>query len=269
MSDGGGLRRRWGSRFELADLLEAMPGGTEVGVRDFALITLTGQLSARFPRQLVFKGGFVLRHVHGFLRFSKDVDATRHEPPHHKLDSAEVAEAIRQASIRNLVQFTPDEPATDTARSLDFDNVRVYGETFSRTSVQVEVSYREAVVDDPVEAAIGPPFYDEFQILTMTKEEMAAEKLRALAQRIRATDLADLAALLSDPAVSDDAVGRLARSKFELVAAGQANRIDRASAHLQDMADTYDVLMPGLFPGASSYRDAMEIVWPRIRALIP
>lgn len=267
MSDG--LRRRWGSRFELADLLEAMPGGTEVGVRDFALITLAGQLSARYRRQLVFKGGFVLRHVHGLLRFSKDVDATRHEPPQHKFDSAEVAQAIREASIRNIVQFTPDDPATDTARSLDFDNVRVEGETFTSTSVQVEVSYREAVVDDPVEAAIGSPFYDEFEILAMTKAEMAAEKLRALAQRLRATDLADLAAMLTDPGVSDDAVGRLARVKFELVAAGQANRIERVEAHLHDMADTYDAVIPGLFPGAPSYREAMEIVWPRIRALIP
>jgi predicted nucleotidyltransferase component of viral defense system len=207
--------------------------------------------------------------VHGFLRFSKDVDATRHEPPEHKLDSAEVAEAIRQASIRNIVQFTPDEPATDSARSLDFDNVRVEGETFSKTSVQVEVSYREAVLEDPVGAAIGPPFYDEFEILTMTTEEMAAEKLRALAQRPRPTDLADLAAMLTDATLSDDAVGRLAQLKFELVAAGQANRIERIEGHLRDMANTYDAVMPGLFPDAPSYRTAMDIVWPRIKALIP
>jgi hypothetical protein len=162
VSGGDGLRRRWGGRYDLADLLEAMPGGTNVGARDFALITLAGQLSSRFPRQLVFKGRFVLRPVHGFLRFSKDVDATRHEPPEHQLDSAEVAEAICQASIRNIVRFTPDEPATDSARSLDFDNVRVEGETFSPTSVQVEISYREAVVEDPVEAAIGPPFWRRY-----------------------------------------------------------------------------------------------------------
>jgi predicted nucleotidyltransferase component of viral defense system len=269
VSGSDGLRRRWGGRYDLADLLEAMPGGTDVGVRDFALITLAGQLSARFPRQLVFKGGFVLRQVHGFLRFSKDVDATRHEPPQHKLESAEVAEAIRQASIRNIVQFTPDEPATDSARSLDFDNVRVEGETFSRTSVQVEVSYREAVVEDPVAAAIGPPFYDEFEILTMAKEEMSAEKLRALAQRLRPTDLADLAAMLTDPTISDDAVGRLAQVKFELVAAGQANRIERIEGHLHDMADTYDAVMPGLFPQVRRDRIHRPAVRPVHEALGP
>ena len=55
-----------------------------------------------------------------------------------------MAEAIRQANIRNIVQFTPDEPATDSARSLDFDDILVEGGTFSRTSIQVEVSYAKA-----------------------------------------------------------------------------------------------------------------------------
>lgn len=231
-------RRLWGSSSELADLLEAMPGGMDIAVRDFALITLAGQLSTSFPRQLVFKGGFVLRHVHGILRFSKDVDTTRHDPPQHKLEGEEVAEAIRQASIRNIVRFSPDKPATDSARSLDFDNVQVIGETFPNSSVQVEVSYREAVVDDPVEAYIGEPFYEEFGLLTMTVEEMAAEKIRALAQRLRPTDLADLAVMLARSTTSDADIARLALVKFELVAKGQANRNVRIERQLRDMADT-------------------------------
>ncbi len=95
----GGPNRLWGGVYELAEMLEEMPGGTAFAVRDFALVTLAGQLSATFPGQLVFKGGFVLRHAHGHLRFSKDIDATRHAPPQHKLESEEVAAAIRFASI--------------------------------------------------------------------------------------------------------------------------------------------------------------------------
>ncbi|HTW98267.1 MAG TPA: nucleotidyl transferase AbiEii/AbiGii toxin family protein [Acidimicrobiales bacterium] len=264
-----GLRRRWGGTSELADLLEAMPGGMDVAVREFALITLAGQLTARFPRQLVFKGGFVLRHVHGLLRFSKDIDATRHEPAEHKLDAEAVAEAIRQASIRNVVRFAPEEPATDSARSLDFDNVEVIGETFPNSSVQIEISYREAVVDVPVPASIGEPFYEGFEVLTMAVEEMAAEKLRALAQRLRPTDLADLTVMLARPTTSDERIGRLAATKFELVAKGSANRVDRIEEHLKDMAESYDLVIPGLFPGAPPYREAMEIVWPRIKSLVP
>lgn len=65
-----GQNRLWGGVYELLEMLEQMPGGMAFAVRDFALITLAGQLSQTFPGQLVFKGGFVLRHAHGQLRFS-------------------------------------------------------------------------------------------------------------------------------------------------------------------------------------------------------
>jgi predicted nucleotidyltransferase component of viral defense system len=254
---------------ELAEMLENMPGGIEVATRDFALLTLAAQLSATFPRQLVFKGGFVLRHVHGILRFSKDIDATRDQPPGQKLAGEKVAKAIREANIHNIVRFIPDEPATDSARSLDFDDIQVIGETFPSTSVQVEISYREAVIDEPVLAYIGKPFYESFEILTMAVEEMAAEKLRALAQRLRVTDLADLAIMFGNPSTSDQDIARLAASKFVLVAKGHANRIERIERNLYEMADTYDVIVPGLAPDTPPYRQAMNIVWPRITKLIP
>jgi predicted nucleotidyltransferase component of viral defense system len=250
-------------------MLEGMPGGMAFAVRDFALVTLAGQLSATFPGQLVFKGGFVLRHAHGHLRFSKDVDATRHAPPGHKLEAGDVATAIRDASIHNVVQFVPDEPATDSVRSLDFDRVHVTGEVFPESEVQVEVSYREAVVGTPVPVHIGSPFYEPFEVLTMEVEEMAAEKLRALAQRLRETDLADLAVMLNDATINDDSVARFAQTKFELVKQGRANRIDRIERNLGELAQTYDDVVPQLFPDAPSYREAADVVWPRIQSLVP
>lgn len=262
-------QRRWGGTSHLVELLEGMPGGMDLAVRDFALITLVSRLATSFPEQLVFKGGFVLRHVHGLLRFSKDVDATRHMPPERKLNAGEVAAAIRGAGIHNAVRFSPNEPATDSARSLDFDNVQVIGEVFPNSSVQVEISYREAVVDPPVRALVGSPFYDEFEVLTMSVEEMVAEKVRTLAQRLRPTDLADLAVLMRRETTEDASIARLAVTKFELVAKGQANRLDRIDRNLKEMANAYDDTVPALFPGAPSYREAMEIVWPRIRLLVP
>ena len=265
----GATKRRWRGVYELLDMLEAVPGGMAFAVRDFALVTLAGQLSATFPGQLVFKGGFVLRHVHGHLRFSKDIDATRHAPPTHKLEADDVATAIRDASIQNIVQFVPGEPATDSVRSLDFDKVHVARQAFPDSDVQVEVSYREAVLGTPVVVHIGQPFYEPFEMLMMQVEEMAAEKLRALAQRLRETDLADLAVMLRGGAVSDDTIARFAITKFELVKRGRANRIDRIERNLGELSETYDDVVPQLFPGAPSYREAADIVWPRIRVLVP
>jgi predicted nucleotidyltransferase component of viral defense system len=249
-------------------MLEAMPGGMAFAVRDFALVTLAGQLAASFPDQLVFKGGFVLRHALGHLRFSKDVDATRHTPPQHKLDAAEVADAIRAASIHNFVQCAPEDPATDSARGLDFDKVHVTGPDLPDSNVQVEVSYREEVIGDPVPFAIGGPFYEPFEILTMAVEEMVSEKLRALAQRLRATDLADLAVMLRSD-VDDAEIARFAEEKFKLVKQGKANGIERIERNLDDLAETYDDAVPGLFPDAPGYGEAREIVWPRIKSLVP
>lgn len=265
----GSSHRRWGSSYELRDLLEGQPGGIDLAVRDFALVTLAGELAATFPGQLVFKGGFVLRHAHGILRFSKDVDATRHNPPAHKLEADEVAEAIRAASITNVVNFEPDEPATDSARSLDFDRVQVTGEVLPASDVQVEVSYREGVLGTPEVCKIGDPYYEPFEILTMELNEMAAEKLRTLAQRRRETDLADLAVMLSDPNTDDAAIARFARGKFELVKQGTANRIDRINANLDELAYTYDDVVPGLFPAAPTYQEATATVRRRLNALLP
>jgi predicted nucleotidyltransferase component of viral defense system len=265
----GARRRLWGGESELTDILEGMPGGMGFAVRDFALLTLASQLSSSFPGQLVFKGGFVLRHAHDVLRFSKDVDATRHEPPRQELDSEEVADAIREASIQNVMRFNPDPPATESPRSLDFDHVQVLGDAFPDSSVQVEISYREALVDAPLPMSIGQPFYEDFEVLTMTTNEMAAEKLRTLAQRRRSTDLADLAWLLSKTTTEDEHIAAIAEVKFELVARGRSNRIERINLRLAEMADSYDDEVPGLFPEAPSYREAMEIVGPRLASLVP
>lgn len=266
---GADLRRRWGRDFELIDLLQRQPGGISVATRDFALVTLAGELSASFPGQLVFKGGFVLRHAHGHLRFSKDIDATSHARPARQFAADDVAAAIRNASIRNLAQFDPGEPATDSSRSLDFDRVRVTGELLPTSVVQVEVSFREAVVGVPVAVGIGVPFYEPFEILTMEISEMAAEKLRTLAQRHRETDLADLAVMLRTADADDRAIARFAESKFELVKQGRANRLDRIEDRLHSFAASYDDVIPQLFPDAPSYRHALDIVWPRIKALVP
>lgn len=261
-------RRRWRGPADLEDMLGNMPGSMGFAARDFALVTLAAHLSAAFTGQLVFKGGFVLRHVHGHLRFSKDVDATRDQPAKQRFDAKDVAEAISAATIANIVHFQAGAPGTDSVDSLDFNKVRVTSELFPETGVQVEVSYREAVVGEPVPSEIGAPFYEPFEILTMQADEMAAEKFRTLAQRRRATDLADLAVLLSNSA-DDERIAEYALVKFERVKQGRANRVERIEQTIEYLADIYDDEVPLLFPDAPSYLDAKAIVIPRIGPIVP
>lgn len=147
------------------------------------------------------------------------------------------------------MEFDPAEPATNSGRSLDFDTVRVSGPDFEEALVQVEVSYREPAILQPRGLKLGYPFYEHFEISVMQLNEMAAEKLRALAQRDkRETDLADLAVMLTDDEADDEVIAELAVKKFEKVTPGRANRIERIQAHLKGYAYTYDNEVPKLFP---------------------
>lgn len=91
-----------------------------------------------------------------------------------------------------MLRIDPGVPATDSQNSLDFDQI-AFHTPHHDGQIAVEISYREAVVDEPYWADIGPPYYAEFQVPVLTLEETVAEKLRTLLQRLRPTDLSDLA----------------------------------------------------------------------------
>jgi hypothetical protein len=86
---------------------------------------------------------------------------------------------------------------------------------------------------------------------------------------VRATDLADLAEMLVRDNVNDEDIARLATVKFELVKQGTANRTERVDRNLAEIGMDYDAVVRALFPTARPYREALEIVWPRIKFLIP
>jgi hypothetical protein len=69
--------------------------------------------------------------------------------------------------------------------------------------------------------------------------------------------------------VNDEDVARLAIIKFELVNQGTANRIERIERYLAEIGADYNAVVLALFPRARPYPEAFEIVWPRIKFLIP
>jgi predicted nucleotidyltransferase component of viral defense system len=254
------------NEFELQDLVARLRRDATLVERDFALMTIAAGLVAEYGNALCFKGGFVLRHVHGHERFSKDIDATRINPPKHKLDSGEVADVIRSAGVRNLLTLNPGPPATDSGQGLDFDSVR-YAGPLGKGVVSVEVSYREGVVEAPDVVAVGAPYFEPFPIPVMKLTEIVAEKLRALAQRNRPTDLADLAMILRKNAIEPSRVRAIAGRKFELVKAG--DRRARIEATITRLGAQYDDAIGAVAPDAPSYAVAAEIVLDSLSSLLP
>ncbi len=236
--------------------------------RDFALVTVAAHLVDQFPGQLCFKGGFVLRHVRGYTRFSGDLDATRTNPPNHKIAASEIAEAMRRATDEPMLRIDPGAPATDSRHSLDFDQI-AFHTPHHDGQIAVEISYREAVVDEPEWAAIGSPYYAQFQIPVLTLEETVAEKLRTLLQRQRPTDLSDLALILreSGDQLDRDHVSQLAAKKFTLVKQGDRRR--RIEANVEEMRATYVQTISGLAPDAPSFADAQKLVLDALPTLLP
>lgn len=258
--------RRIHNAFELQDLVEQTGDDPLLIERDFALVTLAAGLVQAYGDSLCFKGGFVLRHVYGHQRFSKDLDSTRIHPPKNKLNADDVAATIRRSGIRNLLSLNPGVPARNSKSSLDFDSIRYRGE-LSQGTIALEVSYREDVIEEPHIASIGPPYYDPFEIPVLRLEEIVAEKLRALAQRIRPTDLSDLAMVLDTHEIDHTHARALAIEKFKLVRGGNAS--ERIAANIDSMAPEYDSAVAAVAPDAPSYHDAHRIVSPSLATLLP
>lgn len=261
-------RRLIHNEYDLQELAEQQDRPIELIERDFALVTVAAHLVDQFPGQLCFKGGFVLRHVRGHARFSGDLDATRTNPPKHKISAPEIAEVMRRATDEPMLRIDPGVPATDSQHSLDFDQI-AFHTPHHDGQIAVEISYREAVVDEPDAVDVGPPYYAEFQIPVLTLEETIAEKLRTLLQRQRPTDLSDLALILREYGDQLDRahVRHLASKKFALVK--QGDRRARIEANVEVMRATYEQTIPGLAPDAPSFVDSQKLVIDALPTLSP
>lgn len=261
-------RRLVHNEYDLQEIAEQLDRPIELIERDFALVTLAAHLNDQFHGQLCFKGGFVLRHVRGSSRFSDDLDATRTNPPKHKLAAEDVAEAMRRASDEPILRIEPGVASTDSRESLDFDQVSFFTPHQSG-HIAVEISYREAVADPPDSVAIGPPYYEQVQVPVLTLEETVAEKLRTLLQRQRATDLSDLALILGRYGDRLDRahVRELAAAKFQLVK--QGDRRARIEANAEQLRIAYDQTIPGLDPDAPPFAAAHQLLLDSLGTLLP
>lgn len=260
------LRRLIHSDADLADLAEQLAVPAAELERDFLLVSVAAQLHGDFPGALCFKGGFVLRHVHGQTRLSQDIDATRMAPPRHKFDADDIRRSIERAGSK-LFRVRARDPETDSARSLDFGNISYHG-PLGRGKIAVEVSYREGLVLAPVPAEIGPPFFEPFDVPVMAADEIVAEKLRTLVQRRRPTDLSDLAFLLTAVEIDDAQVRAIVPRKLEPGIVKQGDHEERIRESIVALRSAYNDVVPAVAPDAPPYAEASTVVLARLRSLL-
>lgn len=253
------LRRLVRNDYELQDAAREQDIDIEDAARDLALISIMASLHTEYSGRIVFKGGSVLRYAWGANRTSGDTDATVIEPAKSPLEAEGVRRAIDNARAGQFLHVkSPDVPATNNKYSLDFDGVEFVCADVAGT-VNVELSYREQVVLEPLNKNIGPPYFQEFVVSTMRPAEMACEKLRALVQRTRGTDLADFVLLerliLDDDEFISD-MPRVREQKFKLVQ--RSIKLEDVVDKIDSMKATYEAEVQAVDPDAPSYDDARD-----------
>jgi predicted nucleotidyltransferase component of viral defense system len=164
---------------------------------------------------LISKGGTFLRHAHGLDRYSQDLDFTLQgeKDPEGKL--AHSVSELSYYGIEAVMDRRQDRRLSFTAR-LRYRGPLYDGSERSMGAMSLEVSRRDDLFLQPawVRLFFEYPEARVVNVLGLQKEEILAEKLRALATRGKGRDLYDVWFLLKQGVEMD--IG-LFRRKMEVV----------------------------------------------------
>lgn len=197
------------SRQELLDLAREFGLQPHIVEKDYAL----GWLLAGFGQHpdtrdtWLFKGGTCLKKCYfETYRFSEDLDFTLRDPGHL---NEEVLRGLFQEVAEWVYEKSGLELPSDARRVEVFDNGRGGRSAEGRMGyrgpiarggdaprIKLDLTDHECVVLPAVRRAIHHPYTDRFvegmEVTTYAFEEVFAEKVRALAERLRPRDLYDV-----------------------------------------------------------------------------
>ena len=193
---------------------------------------------------LVFKGGTYIRHAFGLDRFSEDLDFTGDPNP----ESLQVP-AVRMGRYGIDCDFRLGEKTDVSLKGrLRYRGPLYDGSERSMGTIHIEISRRKDVLLEPEWRRLFFK-YPEIRVLNclgMRKEEVLAEKLRAISTRSKGRDLYDIWFLLKQDFKPDR---ELFRKKMEVIGSDPDFRIsvdrelwDRDLGILVDRPPEYDLV---------------------------
>ncbi|MEA2075390.1 MAG: nucleotidyl transferase AbiEii/AbiGii toxin family protein [Euryarchaeota archaeon] len=154
---------------------------------------------------LAFKGGTCLWLFHGLNRFSEDLDFTMRTGKEMELKNlpAEVEKDLELYGIDSEIRVINDNEISFSFR------IGAKGPLFTReierSFVRIEISKRENIIKQLDVLELDANYMDilPFFVVLMNKDEILAEKVRAILTRNRARDVYDLWFLLKKEARFD------------------------------------------------------------------
>lgn len=157
----------------------------------FQVLFLMELYSKDFAEKVYFKGGTAIRILYGGQRFSEDLDFTV------MLDEEKFSDLFEEF-MRTLVNLYPISYSKKRSISGKTFMLVCNIENFKHPiTIKLDFSFREIVLE-PKTAIISTdyPIISRDYIVTMSKDEIIAEKIRALTTRNKLRDLYDLWILL-------------------------------------------------------------------------
>ncbi len=167
--------------------------------RDYIQDVLLFGIYSEVGKELVFKGGTCLYKLHKLGRFSEDLDFTLNK----RIDIEEAVEKVvhrlKYLGVSGNVKEVKRHPKEMNFRLL-FRGPLYRGGREGLCFIPLNVSLREKVALKPERMSIRPIYREipSFDVFSMQKEEMLAEKTRAVMTREKARDIYDMWFLLTD-----------------------------------------------------------------------
>lgn len=139
---------------------------------------------------IYFKGGTCLQKCYGIKRFSEDLDFNYVDVEINEL--IEFIESIYEAKI-----YDYHDTKFGTSFSIRFKGILFNGTNQSMCKMSFDFRNRD-IYNSPLKNIIRPIYHDlpNYFLLALSKEEILAEKVRAIVTRYKARDVYDLNELL-------------------------------------------------------------------------
>lgn len=137
-----------------------------------------------------FKGGTCLQKCYGIKRFSEDLDFN-----YVNIEKDEIISLLEKIFDDKMIDF--NETRFGFNFSIRFNGILYNGTHQSKCKLSFDFR-NEDIVNTPIKMVIRPAYHDlpNYFLLALDKEEIMAEKIRAILTRYKARDVYDLNELI-------------------------------------------------------------------------
>ena len=170
---------------------------------DIALLSI----SNRIKNELVFKGGTCLYKFHKLNRFSEDIDFSASFDVDLDVLSSHIALDFERFGIKAVIHKKKDFH-NSILITFKIEGPLFSGKDVSCATLGMDVNLKSPVILEPEFLTYNSLYPDISRVsaLCMRKEEIFAEKIRAIITRNRARDLFDLYFLIEEGASADESL---------------------------------------------------------------